>query len=48
MVLADDVDVWRGFIAEELECAEFRFDGNSIVMTNSAQNAKRRLEGISV
>ena len=34
---------WQGFYAEALECAVFRFDGDSSVASNIAINAKRRL-----
>lgn len=34
---------WRGFFADTLECAVFRFDGDSSVASNVAINAKRRL-----
>ena len=34
---------WRGFFADALECAVFRFDGDPNVASNIAINAKRRL-----
>ena len=34
---------WRGFFADALECAVFRFDGDSSVASNIAISAKRRL-----
>jgi hypothetical protein len=37
------VEGWRGFFADALECAVFRFDGDSSVASNIAINAKRRL-----
>ncbi len=37
------VEGWRGFYADALECAVFRFDGDSSVASNIAINAKRRL-----
>lgn len=37
------VEAWRGFFVDALECAVFRFDGDSSVASNIAINAKRRL-----
>ena len=37
------VEDWRGFFEDALECAVFRFDGDSSVATNIVLNAKRRL-----
>lgn len=37
------VEDWRGFFADALECAVFRFDGDSSVAANIVLNAKRRL-----
>ena len=37
------VEGWRGFFADALECAVFRFDGDSSVASNIAINAKCRL-----
>ena len=37
------VEGWHGFFADALECAVFRFDGDSSVASNIAINAKRRL-----
>ena len=37
------VEAWRGFFADALECAVFRFDGDPNVASNIAINAKRRL-----
>lgn len=34
---------WRGFFTDALECAVFRFDGDSSVASNIAINAKQRL-----
>lgn len=36
-------ECWRSFFSDALECAVFRFDGDSSVASNIAINAKRRL-----